>query len=477
MPKKLDPSFVKTTIEATGWVLHEPYVGSKIKMKATCPNGHITSINWSTWNSGSGCGTCGQLATANSRRLDPDFVRLAITSEDYILHDTYKNSGTRMSATCNNGHETSILWDSWKVGNRCRECAYISNGNLFRNDDSVIRNALESEGWQMVGEYKNSSTPIQVICDKGHNTTTLWDNWKSGKRCKVCQAKLRGHKRRLDQNKVKASFEGEGWKLNSPYETSDKKLEVTCDKGHNILLRWADWQKGIRCAVCHGRYISTEDVSKAFENVDYTLLSEYKRSDLPLNFICDKGHHHSITWDCFKQGQRCAVCAGKMRKTQNEVESAFSEIGYTLLSQYINDKTHLEFICSNGHRHSIPWSNFNQGQRCAYCAERGFDMNKPGILYYLRFDIDSVPYYKVGITNRTVKERYRMETNPYVILKETRYLKGFLAKEEESLLLKTYSEWRYKGPKLLRNGNTELFTKDILGLDQQCQTKLLSLSI
>ena len=50
------------------------------------------------------------------------------------------------------------------------------------------------------------------------------------------------------------------------------------------------------------------------------------------------------------------------------VKQRFSERGYTLLSEYIKPHEPMEYICPNGHKHSICWANFQQGQGCPECA-------------------------------------------------------------------------------------------------------------
>jgi hypothetical protein len=103
----------------------------------------------------------------------------------------------------------------------------------------------------------------------------------------------------------------------------------------------------------------------------------------------------------------------------------------------------------------------------------GFNKEKPGIVYYIRFDsIYDSPLYKIGITNLSAKDRIRsMGVNDGItttILKEIWFEIGKDASDFESMCLKEYSEYRYYGDNILRNGNTELFVCDVLGYDNDC---------
>lgn len=55
-----------------------------------------------------------------------------------------------------------------------------------------------------------------------------------------------------------------------------------------------------------------EIVKAAFEAEGYELLSAYKNSSQKLDFVCPKGHRYAMQWSHFRQGQRCAVCAGRI---------------------------------------------------------------------------------------------------------------------------------------------------------------------
>ena len=60
-----------------------------------------------------------------------------------------------------------------------------------------------------------------------------------------------------------------------------------------------------------------------------------------------------------------------MRKkhTIEFVKKQFEKDDAQLLSdEYVNSYTKLDYICPKGHRHSITWRNWQQGVRCWYCA-------------------------------------------------------------------------------------------------------------
>jgi hypothetical protein len=59
-----------------------------------------------------------------------------------------------------------------------------------------------------------------------------------------------------------------------------------------------------------------------------------------------------------------------MKKLEyNYIKSEFAKEGYQLLTEeHINSYQKLDYVCPRGHRHSISWNDWRSGCRCAKCA-------------------------------------------------------------------------------------------------------------
>lgn len=108
---------------------------------------------------------------------------------------------------------------------------------------------------------------------------------------------------------------------------------------------------------------------------------------------------------------------------------------------------------------------------CAHMVDGdyGFSKIKPAVMYHIEFVVDGdLVLHKVGITNRTASSRLKgMLINKNVtatILKEISFDNGKEARKLEKELHKKFVEYRYTGPNIMKNGNTELFVCDILAL-------------
>jgi len=117
---------------------------------------------------------------------------------------------------------------------------------------------------------------------------------------------------------------------------------------------------------------SLEFVRKAFDAENYTLISNtaYINGRQKFNYICPKGHRHSISFGKWLEGRRCPYCDGQGKPTIDFIKDEFANEYFILLTKkYINSKQKLEFICPNNHRYRISWHDWNtRGHRCPYCS-------------------------------------------------------------------------------------------------------------
>lgn len=104
---------------------------------------------------------------------------------------------------------------------------------------------------------------------------------------------------------------------------------------------------------------------------------------------------------------------------------------------------------------------------CQQTAAMGFQEYLPAMLYYIKVVYKGNTAYKIGITNKDVNTRFKSNTKGNIsIIKTWDYIKGRDARIEESRILKDFNVYKWNGIDLLTDGNTELFSRDILELDR-----------
>ena len=140
------------------------------------------------------------------------------------------------------------------------------------------------------------------------------------------------------------------------------------------------------------------------------------------------------------------------------------EINYFPVDRYVNAITKIRHECLNGHIWQVTPNHILTGYGCPECAKQRFNINKPAILYYIKITKDNLCYFKIGITNQTIRDRFSKDRDKLIeILDIEEFEQGRLAYKKEQQLLLKYSSLRVHVPDFLNSrGNTELFETDIL---------------
>jgi hypothetical protein len=123
-------------------------------------------------------------------------------------------------------------------------------------------------------------------------------------------------------------------------------------------------------------------------------------------------------------------------------------------------------LCECGKERIVPASNLKSRSNRVCGCELGFDYNKPTDTYYVRVLNPYGPLlYKIGITQRSLRERFEVDYPKITLLKLFKFETGFKAFDFEQGIIEKHKKHRYTGSDVLQRGNSELFTKDILNLD------------
>ena len=228
-----------------------------------------------------------------------------------------------------------------------------------------VKKKFEEEGYILLDEYTKATTKMRYICPKGHEHSIDWHHFKNGRRCPYCATE----KSKVNFNKIKKAFKDRGYTLlEEEYINSQTPMEYICPNGHKHTISWNSFNSGKGCPECWGHTkLSLKYIEEEFKKVGWTLLTtEYVNTKQRLEYICDKGHKYTISWDKFKEGKGCPCCKGN-RLTIEMIREKFKKEGYTLLSTHYMNGQKLEYLCDKGHRHFTTWDNFQQGYRCSYC--------------------------------------------------------------------------------------------------------------
>jgi sarcosine oxidase delta subunit len=174
---------------------------------------------------------------------------------------------------------------------------------------------------------------------------------------------------------IREEFAKEGYILLSKiYEGAHQKLKCIHPNDQEYNISWSNWQQGKRDPKCGGlNKLTIEFVRSEFEKKGCILLAkEYKDAQTKMDYICENGHSHSISWNNWrsgKNGTRCPYCYGNVPFTIEEVREEFTKKGAILLTPvYINNRQKLDYICKRGHKTTTTLDNWRQDHGCKYCV-------------------------------------------------------------------------------------------------------------
>ena len=217
-----------------------------------------------------------------------------------------------------------------------------------------------------------------------------------------------------------------------------------------------------------------EDVKALFQKVhgdfyDYSKMVYIRNRD-KVEIICPV---HGSFWQSprsHKEGSKCPKCAMKIMAKSKELSAEENLRSFTNVLgdtydyskvKYQGSHVNVDIICKTHGTFSQTPAVHRKGSGCTKCSGHGFNYLAPAILYYVKVTVNDKKLYKVGITNRSVSQRFGPDMQYITVIKTWNYEVGADAYQAEQTILEANKDFKYTGPKLLRSGNTELFLKDV----------------
>lgn len=439
---------------------------------------------------GKGCSDCGG--------SKPHTTESFVDAAKAVHGDRYDYSIVKYSS--NKAHVTIICSDHGPFsqiaavhlrGNGCPECG----GNRKHSAESFIEKARAVHGDRYdysQAEYEGAHTPVTIICLDHGLFMQSPSNHFAGKGCPECGKLAASEVRRktTEQFIAKANaIHGERYDYSLvEYKASAAKVTIICSEHGPFEQTPSEHLVGSGCSKCgiltraEARTKTTQEFIASANVVhgdryDYSLV-EYLGAQEKVTIICPDHGPFEQTPNGHLGGKGCYECGvvasadSKRSTTEQFIAKARMVHGdrydYSLV-EYVTNGKKVKIVCPD-HGVFLQTPNDHIGQRsgCPDCAKTGFSPSQPGLLYYIAITTDDGDTrYKIGITNRSIDERFQgTDLGRIRVVKTWRFAIGHLAAERESEILYQYAGNRYYGPRLLIDaGNAEIFTHDILGLD------------
>jgi len=382
------------------------------------------------YSSNAGCPKC-SIERPKSRLVTnlESFIKEAtnVHGDGYCYDEVeYTKSSMKVRITCNIcNHKFEQTPNSHLRGSGCRKCGFFkSTVKLSRQDFIKQCNAVHGKSKYQYLEYNGRTGPLTIKCNECQHITKFnhadsHDGTNRSTGCGLCSKRNpKGMSEELFFKRLKYHHPYYDDHDFSNYEYTGilNKSLVICPKGHQWNIMAQSLTNGNKCCVCNSLSLS-EGLRK------------------PLIYFIDKAndiHGHRYEYSCHDHKNS----KSKVNVTCKKCDSSFET---TLDSHTAKDYP----------------------SRCKTCFpfSGGFSRSEDAIIY--SFKVGSA--YKIGITNSTLRGRYR--NSEYHTFSEIiqHQLSGQNAHDLERHLIRMNQHLKYDGPQLLYDtGITEMFRHEIL---------------
>lgn len=498
MPKKITKEeFIRRAIARHGDKYdysHIDYVNTHVKVAIYCKVHKSIFMQAPTVHmKGSGCPMCNGGMSLNTDMFIEMARKIHGDKYDYSKVD-YKKSCLKVEIFCLKHKSYFFQTPNSHLGGRgCPECAKeVRVAKKTLSQEEFLRQAREVHGDKY--DYSESvcagATRLVKIYCKRHEEFffQLARNHLAGMGCQKC-----GHEKRASERKMSTedyivrakSIHGDRYCYDkTQYIGIHKKVVIICPEHGEWLARPIHHLEGHGCPYCNGGVkIPTEmfiDRAKKVHGDVYNYSRvRYVNNRTDVEIGCRKhGIFFMQTPMSHLTGSGCPLCGQEVtnkkitwtkEKFIEEAEKVhgvgtydYSKVIYSGCYEkvLIGCKKHGGWFSQSPTKHLC-------GQGCPLCSSHGFDESKPAVLYYLRVSFNEEIYYKIGITNKSVQERYvNRDLEKITVLKIWDFAIGKDAQVKEREILRKFKN-NIPGVRgvLDSGGDSELFSFDVLSLD------------
>lgn len=262
---------------------------------------------------------------------------------------------------------------------------------------------------------------------------------------------------------------------------SGNKLNILLkDEFGEVLVAPSNLYRGsrttIKAAIDKTSYFKNQALSKNsfYKDGSFELLGYYE--DLPRHFrVLDKYGEGILNKTAILEGNNSHIggAVDKAEYFRNEMRELFSSNNYDD-TKYLGARKNVDIECKIHGIFTQRASHHRRGHGCKECGhEKTGCVNwvnlsdKDGTLYIIKCSNASEVFYKVGITEKTLKERFAGErAMPYeysYVFLETLWDRAFISRKESFVKRTMFKKgFQYLPTKSFGGYSTECFTKDSL---------------
>ena len=208
---------IQARLLLAGWSMEGIYSNAHLKCVFICPMGHKNICSWNALEKSFFCKECQDVSILEK-------AKIILAKTDYHAADV-KHGKCEIQCRAGHTYRYCTLSDIRKKLKENPHCAPCKKINYAAN----IRSVFEESGWKMLEDYKGGHNPILCKCPIGHQQMKRPSGFLLGKGCQKCAGLLK----KTDQE-VSVEFAGMGWQIIGDYVNTSTPVECVCPNGHTV---------------------------------------------------------------------------------------------------------------------------------------------------------------------------------------------------------------------------------------------------
>lgn len=353
-------------------------------------------------------------------RLTPEVAAARLLEAGYEALEECPGANDRWRARhlpC--GEELEVVWARIHAGNMakcsCLSARYLELG-AARAQQRKAKSAgkaverMRAAGWEPLEPYPGSHERWLCRClDCGSEGMPYMHGVSKTKGCRVCSGR-----KIITEESARATMLASAWRPLTPFPGPREPWPCECiNCGHKSSLQYETTHSGHSgCRMCSARSNGAKRRAR-FEptavrvmlNMQLRPLEPFPGSHKPWLCLCLRCNSlTSPPYGSVAQGScGCETCrrasqgAAKKSRYADGAEARIRAGGYTPLEPYPGMNRPWECLCRCGRKTNVWVSVLGEGSRgCRWCADYGFKMQNPGVVYLLSHE--QMGALKVGVT-------------------------------------------------------------------------------
>lgn len=249
------------------------------------------------------------------KKLTYEYVKKYFEEQGCELLETeYINAITKMQYKCQCGNISSMAWDFFQRGHRCKKCASLKIGKSNKYSYEYVKQFFKENNCELLEDnYIDSRQNLIYKCSCGNISLIQFYRFLNGQRCKKCANITIGNKLRLSYDYIKSELiKYNYYLLSKEYINNSTKLEMICPQGHLIKMTFSAFSYGYRCRICsrpnkenHYNWNPNLTDLEREKNNSRTQSVEYKIWKISI----------------FSKNRVCVYCNGKNQKSRNDINA------------------------------------------------------------------------------------------------------------------------------------------------------------